>query len=65
MLLVCVVGGLSPWFTFAATLGMNLLLLLQFWLDGPAALLATLTDGVSCVCPCELGMYYSLRFVLF
>jgi len=29
MLLLCVVGGLSPWFMFAATLGVDLLLLVE------------------------------------
>jgi len=65
MFLVCVVGGLYPWLTFATTLGVDLLLLLQLWLDGPIALLVALTVGVPCVCPCELGMYYKLIFVLF
>jgi len=64
MLLVCVVGGLSPWFTLAATLGVDLFLLLQVWLDGPVALLAPLTVGVLCVCPYELSMFYRLRFEL-
>jgi len=59
------VGGLSPWFTFAATLSLDLLLLLPLWVDGPAALLDALTLGVPCDCACELGMYYSSRFCLF
>jgi len=59
MLLVWVVGGLSPWFTFAAILSLDLLLLLQLWVDGPAALLGALTLGVPCDCACELGMFYN------
>jgi len=60
MLLVCVVGGLFAWFMFAATMGVNLLLLVELWFDGPTTLVAPLTVGVLCVCPCQLGMYYRL-----
>ena len=65
MLLVCVVDGLSPWFMFATTMGADLLLLVELWLDGPTALVAPLTVGVLCVCPCQLGMYNRFRFVCF
>jgi len=41
MLLVCV-GALSPWILLAATVAMDLLLLVELWLDGPAPLVAPL-----------------------
>jgi len=56
MLLVCVVGALCRWFMFAATMGVDLLLLVELWFDGPATLLTPLPVGVLCVCPYQLGM---------
>jgi len=46
-------------------MGVNLLLLVELWFDGPTTLVAPLTVGVLCVCPCQLGMYYRLWFVYF
>jgi len=51
MLLVCVVDALSPWFTFSASMGVDLVLL-QAWFDGPAALVAQVAVRVRCVFPC-------------
>jgi len=56
MLLVLVVGALSPWFMLSTTRGVDLLLLVELWFDVPAMLLATLPVGVLCVCPWQLGM---------
>ncbi|QCD86160.1 hypothetical protein DEO72_LG3g681 [Vigna unguiculata] len=59
MLLVCVVGALSRWFMFAATMGVDLLLLVELWFDGPATLLTPLPVGVLCVCPYQLVKHKS------
>jgi len=56
MLLVLMVSALSPWFMFAATRGVDLILLMELWFDVLAALLAALQVVVLCICPCQLGM---------
>jgi len=58
-----VIGALSPWFMLAANMGVDLLLLLQLWFDGPTALLALVAIGVLCVLPCQLGMYSTFKIV--
>ena len=62
MLLVRVVGALSPWFTFTATMGVDLVLL-HVWFDGPAALVALVAVRVRCVFPCQFNMFSTFRFV--
>jgi len=56
MLLVLLVGALSPWFMFAATRGVDLVLLVELWFHVLVALLAALLVAVLCICPNQLGM---------
>ena len=62
MLLVRVVGALSPWFTFAATMGVDLVLL-QVWFDGLTAVVALVAVRVHCVFPCQFSMFSTFIFV--
>jgi len=62
MFLVCVVGALSPWFTFVATMGVDLVLL-EVWFDGLTALVALVAVRVRCVFPCQFSMFSTFRFV--
>jgi len=57
-----VVGALSPWFTFATNMGVDLVLL-QVWFDGPLALVAPVAVRVRCVFPCQFSMFSTFKFV--